>query len=154
MSDQVNSNDSDSVRGLVSEPHTMELEAIANRCFVCGPGSPHGLRVTFRLDGDVCRAEFTPGPEQAGYDQVTHGGILFSLLDDVMANWLWLRGEQCFTARADIRYRAPVPLGTPLRLEGRQLKRRGRLAILAGQILHGETDRILVEATGSFMVLE
>ena len=49
---------------------------------------PHRLGVTFELDGDVCRGEFSPRPEHMGYDQVTHGGIVFSLLDDVMANWV------------------------------------------------------------------
>ena len=38
--------------------------------------------------------------------------IVFGLLDDVMANWLWLQGLQCFTARADIRYRSELAVGT------------------------------------------
>ena len=105
----------------------MSLEATSNGCFVCGPGNPIGLKLTFRIDGDVCRAEFTPAEVHAGYRGVTHGGIVFSLLDDVMANWLWLKGIQCMTAKADIRYRGELPVGTPVRLEGRCLKQKGRL---------------------------
>ena len=38
----------------------------ANRCFVCGPGNPIGLRLHFHIDDqDVCRSEFTPGPDKA-----------------------------------------------------------------------------------------
>ena len=88
-----------------------------------------------------------------GYDQVTHGGIVFSLLDDVMANWVWLQGERCFTAKADIRYRAELPVGTPVRLEGRCVKRKGRLAQMEGLLIRQADEVVVAEASGAFMVL-
>jgi acyl-coenzyme A thioesterase PaaI-like protein len=124
----------------------------ANHCFVCGPSNPLGLKVTFHLRGDVCVGEFTPGQDHRGYDTLTHGGILFSLLDDVMANWLWLQGYQCFTARADIRYRAHLPIGTPVRLEGRCTRRKGRLALMEGKVIRQDNEEVVAEATGSFMM--
>lgn len=129
----------------------MDLEHEANGCFVCGPGNPIGLRLRFRLDGDVCRSEFTADSRHAGYRDVTHGGIIFSLLDDVMANWLWLQGIQCFTAKADIRYRAQLPIGVPVNLEGRCVKRKGRLALMEGKVIRADTDEVVAEATASFM---
>ena len=130
----------------------MSLRSSANRCFVCGPGNPWGLRVGFRLDGEVCRAEFTPNDECVGYEGVTHGGILFSLLDDVMANWVFLRGERCTTAKAEIRYRQPLPVGVRIDLEGRLLKRRGRIAMLEGKALRHDDGTLVAEAAGSFLV--
>ena len=127
------------------------IESPANRCFVCGPSNPIGLKLNFRIDGDVCRAEFTPGDAHMGYQGLTHGGIIFSVLDDVMANWLWLQGERCFTARADIRYRASLPIGTPVRLEARMLRRKGRLVQLEGKVIRQADAAIVAEATGSFM---
>lgn len=128
------------------------LNREGNGCFVCGPSNPIGLGVRFRLDGELCRAEFTPEKKHAGYDTVTHGGIVFSLLDDVMANWLWLKGIKSFTARADIRYRAALPVGTPVRLEGECVKRRGRLAEMAGRVIRIDDDSVVAEATGRFMI--
>ena len=104
------------------------------------------------MDEDVCRAQFTPEPQHMGYDGVTHGGIVFSLLDDVMANWLWLQGQQCFTARAEIRYRQPLDIGTPVALEGRLLKRKGRLAVMEGKVLRVDSTELVAEATGRFML--
>lgn len=130
----------------------MSLENRANRCFVCGPGNSIGLGVKFRIEEDVCRAEFTPGDEHVGYDKLTHGGIIFCLLDDVMANWLWLQGSRCFTAKADIRYRNHLPVGTAVRLEGRCQKRKGRLAIMEGKVIRADTDEVVAESTGSFMI--
>lgn len=128
------------------------LDSSANRCFVCGPGNDRGLGVQFQLVDDVCRAEFVPNESYAGYDGVVHGGILFCLLDDVMANWLYLQGERCFTARAEVRYRQPLPIGTPVRLEGRLLRRKGRVALIEGKVFRQDNDTIVVEATGSFML--
>jgi acyl-coenzyme A thioesterase PaaI-like protein len=129
----------------------LDLESDSNGCFVCGPGNPIGLKLRFRLDGDVCRAEFTPDERHAGYRNVTHGGIVFSVLDDVMANWLWLSGIQCFTGKAEIRYRDQLPIGTPVRLEGRCLRRKGRLAVMEGRVIREDTDQVVAEATASFM---
>ncbi len=128
------------------------LDSSANRCFVCGPGNDRGLGVQFQLVDDVCRAEFVPNESYAGYDGVVHGGILFCLLDDVMANWLYLQGERCFTARAEVRYRQPLPIGTPVRLEGRLVRRKGRVALIEGKVFRQDNDTIVVEATGSFML--
>ena len=135
-----------------TEKRAQQLASGSNQCFVCGPANPIGLGVAFSLDGDVCRGEFTPGPEHMGYDQVTHGGIVFSLLDDVMANWVWLQGERCFTAKADIRYRAELPVGTPIRLEGRCVKRKGRLAQMEGLLIRHADDYVIAQASGAFMV--
>lgn len=130
----------------------MSLEREANRCFVCGPGNPIGLKVKFRLDADACRAEFTPQPIHSGYEGLTHGGILFALLDDVMANWIFLNGERCFTAKAEVRYREPLPIGTTVALEAKQVRRKGRLVVMEGRIVRIDTGAIVVEATGSFMI--
>ncbi len=130
------------------------MRADANRCFVCGPANPRGLRLEFRIDADgVCRSAFTPGPDHGGYDNQTHGGILYSALDDVMANWLFLKGVRGHTARCEIRYRQPLALGTPIRLEGRLIRRRGKVAYLQGIALKAEDGSRVAEADGTFMMV-
>lgn len=140
------------IRAPMSRAPSATLASSANRCFVCGPGNPRGLRIRFRLDGEVCRAEFTPDNECVGYEGVTHGGILFSVLDDVMANWVFLRGERCTTARVDIRYRQPLPVGVRVDLEGRLRRRRGRVAMLEGRAMRHDDGTVIAEASGSFVV--
>ena len=124
----------------------------ANHCFVCGPSNPIGLGVRFRLVEDLCLGEFTPDERHSGYRDVTHGGIVFSLLDDVMANWLWLQGLAAFTAKADVRYRAELPVGTAVRLEGRCLARKGRLAQMQGRVVRQDNGELVAEAMASFML--
>ena len=123
----------------------------ANGCFVCGSANPYGLHVQFRLEGDLCLAEFTPDARHAGYDDVTHGGIVYSLLDDVMANGIWLRGERAYTARADIRYRQPLPIDVAVRLQGEISRRRGRLTETVGYMWRVDDGSLIAQASAQFM---
>ena len=127
------------------------LRSDANHCFVCGPENPIGLHLQFRIEDGVCRTEFTPESHHCGYDGVTHGGLIFSALDDVMANWIFLQGEAAFTAKCDIRYKDNLPTGTAVRLEGRCIKQRGRLVMMEGKMIRQDNDQIVAECEASFM---
>ena len=129
------------------------LRQDANHCFVCGPANPHGLQLSFTLDKDVCRTVFTPEPHHAGYDQVTHGGILFSVLDDVMANYLFLQGHRCYTARCELRYHQPLPIGTRVLAEGWCVRKKSQLRKMQSRLIHEETGSLLVEASAHFMII-
>jgi acyl-coenzyme A thioesterase PaaI-like protein len=125
----------------------------ANQCFVCGPDNPLGLRLAFRMDGDVCRAEYRPGPFHGGYRELTHGGVIYSVLDDAMANWHFLQGVRAHTARCEIRYREPVALGETLLLEGREVGRKGRLSFMTAVARRASDLAVVAEADGRFMVV-
>jgi acyl-coenzyme A thioesterase PaaI-like protein len=126
----------------------------ANGCFVCGPENPIGLRVRFRLEGDLCVGEFTPEAVHVGFPSVVHGGILFSLLDDVMANALYLNGIWAYTARCEIRFRKPLKVGQAIRLEGREIQRRGRKAVIEGKALRCEDGLVIAESEATFVIRE
>ncbi|MDC0069670.1 PaaI family thioesterase [Gammaproteobacteria bacterium] len=130
-----------------------QLRSDADHCFVCGPGNPIGLKLSFRLEDDICHSEFTPGADHCGYDQVTHGGIVFSALDDVMANWLFLKGFRAFTAKCDIRYRDALPIGTKVRLEGRCIKQKARLTQMKGLMIRNDTNEVVAETEAAFMMI-
>ena len=130
----------------------MRLDVPANRCFVCGPGNRHGLNIKFRLEDDICRAEWQSSEAYMGYEGVTHGGIQFCLLDDVMANLLYLRGFTCVTAKAEVRFREPLGIKERIELYGKLISRRGPLAVIEGQIRRAQDATLIAESTGHFMV--
>lgn len=125
-----------------------------SRCFVCGPDNPDGLQLIFSLDKDVCRASFRPEAHTVGYDDLVHGGILFAVLDDVMANWLFLKGVRAHTAKCEIRYREPVHLGTTLALEGRAKRVKGRMVMMEGRAIRAEDGVVVAETMASFMIVD
>jgi acyl-coenzyme A thioesterase PaaI-like protein len=129
-----------------------ELRTDANTCFVCGPGNPDGLQLVFRLEDDLCLSEFTPGKNHCGYDGVTHGGLIFSALDDVMANWIFLKGIRAYTAKCEIRYKAPLPTGTAVKLIGECLRQKARLVQMKGTMVRADDGTTVAETEASFMI--
>jgi len=85
---------------------------------------------------------------------MAHGGIIYSVLDDVMANWLFLQGVRGHTAKCEIRYRQPVAVGTQIDLEGRMVKRKGPLAILEGIATSAIDKEVIADAKASFMIVD
>jgi uncharacterized protein (TIGR00369 family) len=123
-----------------------------HRCFVCGKNNTIGLHLTFQLEEGVAHAEFVPQPDHQGYDGIVHGGILAALLDDAMANCLWLRGIPVVTAKLALRYRQPVRVGVRLLVYGRLVQERETVAVAEGWVTTADGTR-LVEATGTFFKL-
>jgi acyl-coenzyme A thioesterase PaaI-like protein len=124
----------------------------ATHCFVCGPHNPIGLKLAFKVEGEHCRGEFTSRAEHVGFDGVTHGGIVFSVLDDAMANWFFLQGARGFTAKAEIRYRAPMPVGATATIECTVVKRKGRLLQLEASAADKASGTVFAESSASFML--
>ena len=131
-----------------------ERGVAANKCFVCGPDNPIGLHLTFRLEDGVCVSEFTPGENHEGYPGVIHGGMLYSALDDVMANWLYLRGARAYTARCEIRYRTPAREGEKLELVGRQTARKRKLVEMEGIARRASDGEMVAIANATFVVID
>lgn len=125
----------------------------AHECFVCGPDNPIGLHLVFRLEDGACVSEFTPGPNHVGYPGVVHGGMIYSALDDVMANWLYLRGARAYTARCEIRYREPAAPGERLLLTGRPTARRRKVVEMEGTATRASDGKVVATATGTFVVV-
>lgn len=123
----------------------------AQMCFACGPENPIGLHIQFVLtDGEVT-AEFTANENHVGYENTVHGGIIYSALDDVMANVLYLQNIKAHTARCEIRYRRPLEVGQRIRLRGWIENERRRLVMLKGEARLADSDDLVADAEASFM---
>ena len=121
---------------------------------MCGKHNPDGLQLTFELDQATGNAhtEFIPQDRHQGYNGVVHGGILATLMDEVMANCLWLRGIPAVTAKMSLRYREPVPVGQRLLIYGQLVQERPKIAMAEGWITTANGAR-LVDASGTFFKL-
>ena len=89
-----------------------------------------------------------------GYSNITHGGIIFSLLDDVMANWLFLKNQIAQTAKCELRYRKPLPINETVILEGRRIKEKGQIVVMHGLVIHKKLKHIVAESNAKFMVIK
>lgn len=103
-------------------------------CFACGPKNPIGLKLKFQEEGDTYTTTFTGGLEHQSYDGIVHGGILSTLLDEIMAGYLYYKGYSAVTAKLDIRYRQPTPIQVPLKITGKVVSRKRSFYEMYGQI--------------------
>ncbi|RKZ14625.1 hypothetical protein DRQ53_11085 [bacterium] len=97
---------------LMTQPVRMPLPW-SRSCFVCGEENPLGLRArSFLVEGRIEMA-FKPRQEYAGWNGVTHGGLVATVLDEVMTWAAIVHSEQaCFAAEFSVRLRRPLPPGT------------------------------------------
>lgn len=103
-------------------------------CFACGSLNPCGLKLQFEEQDDTYITHFTGAPTHQGYDGIMHGGIVSTLLDEIMARYIYAKGVTAVTARLEIKYLKPTPIGVPLLVKGRIIKNRGRIYETAGTI--------------------
>lgn len=103
-------------------------------CFACGPKNPFGLKLSFREQDDTYLSEFIGQQQHQGYDGILHGGIVSTLLDEIMARYLYAKGMTAVTARLEVRFNKPTPIGVPLLLKGRITKNKGRIYETEGTI--------------------
>lgn len=111
-----------------------ENKEVNQWCFACGSDNPIGLKLKFREENDTYITNFTAGLEHQGYDGIVHGGIISTLLDEITARYIYSKGYNAVTARLEIRYRQPTPIGVALTVTGRITNQRGKLYELAGSI--------------------
>jgi acyl-coenzyme A thioesterase PaaI-like protein len=113
---------------------SIDMEKERDKCFVCGQNNPIGLKLSFRNEGGVARAEFTPDKLYQGWSGVLHGGITMALLDEAVSYAALFAGVNAITAKMDIRLRRLIPIGEPLSITGTIAQRKGKLVVTEGAI--------------------
>jgi uncharacterized protein (TIGR00369 family) len=126
-----------------------------NHCFVCGMNNPDGMRLRFILDEErqtfVCR--FRLPKRYTGPPGHCHGGIIASILDDAMGKVNKLHHVVALTREMTVEYLKPVPLRTPLRVEGREIEVRGKTRVNAAEILNDDNE-VLARSRGIFIAID
>jgi acyl-coenzyme A thioesterase PaaI-like protein len=131
----------------------MHRQPNSRMCFVCGMQNPIGLKIIFEADGQRVWAQFTAHDEHQGYPGVLHGGITFALLDEVIGRVAMEVDESSpwmMTAKAEMRYRKPVPIGEELTLIGELTRVRSRAIEGRGELRLSD-GTIAVEASAMYV---
>ncbi len=119
------------VLNLVKQPNS-------DMCFVCGRHNPAGLYMQFYDNGeDEVMSDYTVPARYQSYPGIVHGGILASMLDEVIGRVAMIGDHHHFmvSVRLQVLYRHPVPVETALIIRGRIVRLRGRLGKAQGEII-------------------
>ncbi len=122
-------------------------------CFVCGKENPLGLQITLFKDKNEVKAEFVPDTRHQGFKGIVHGGILFSILDEMMGRTAEVtKGVMALTIEIKIKYRRKAPLGQKIIFTAKMTKDWGRMIEAQAQACL-EDGTLLTEAQGKFLLV-
>jgi acyl-coenzyme A thioesterase PaaI-like protein len=81
----------------------------------------------FAGEGDTYTSELVIGENYQGFDGLAHGGIIATALDEIMARLLVDLGYNALTAKLEVRFLQPIPVGEKILLRAKLLRHKGRL---------------------------
>ena len=126
-----------------------------NLCFACGPDNPDGMHLKFALDEAnkkfICK--FRLPKKFWGPPKHCHGGIVATILDEAMGKVNKIHDIIAMTRSMEIDYLRPSPLGQPLTLTGKFVRRDGRKVFMEAE-LRNAADDLLVRSKGLFIAID
>ncbi len=125
-----------------------------HHCFACGTLNAHGLHLDLHVERGRSWVELTYEARFQGWDGIAHGGIIATILDEVMA-WA-LVGEDNWgvTARLSIDFKQPISVGQTIRAEGWIARSRRRIVDTQARVIDAETGEVLATAVGVYMAAD
>jgi uncharacterized protein (TIGR00369 family) len=135
--------------------HVMTELPHTRSCFVCGESNAIGLRLRFETDGRKVHTRFVPRAEHEGFRQTIHGGLIATLLDEIM---VWACAVEtrkfAFCAELNVRFLNPVRPDEPVHATGELVEnRRNRIFEAKGE-LRNESGAVLATATGKYLPIK
>jgi uncharacterized protein (TIGR00369 family) len=133
---------------MIKLPHTRS-------CFVCGLHNPVGLKLDLETDGHLVRTRFLAKAEYAGFRETLHGGIIATVLDEVM---VWACGIQtkrfAYSVELNFRFLQPARSGEMLEAIGELVQnRRNRVFETRGE-LRNKSGHVLASSTGKYLPIK
>jgi uncharacterized protein (TIGR00369 family) len=121
-----------------------------HHCFACGASNPIGMGLHIELSDGAARTEWVVGDDYVGWSDKLHGGIIATLLDEVMAWAPSSFDSWAVTAEMSVRYRASASPGERLTASARVARRRRRIYEVVGEV-RGPDGRLIAEGRGRYL---
>ena len=123
-------------------------------CFVCGEKNPIGLNLFFYTDGDKVFADYTFGEEHVGFKNHIHGGLLSTLLDEIMGWTVYTKmGIMFNTWELKVRFSKALRPGIPIKAVAYFVEDKKRYIIAKGQIIDKEGN-IYAKGEGKYVPIK
>jgi acyl-coenzyme A thioesterase PaaI-like protein len=129
-------------------PHT-------HTCFVCGDSNASGLNLRFETDGKIVKARFAPRPEHVGFKQTVHGGLISTVLDEIMV-WACAVTTRKFAwcAELNVRFAAPLHPGEEAVAVAELVSNRRDKIFEAKAELRNFAGEVLASSTGKYLPIK
>jgi uncharacterized protein (TIGR00369 family) len=125
-----------------------------NYCFVCGTRNTGGLKLTFTGNDETGEVISTAvfSRRFQGWKGVLHGGIISTVLDEIMIKAAERQGLKCVTAELNVKFKKPAVTGAQYLIKGKVMEIRKKLVMTEGAIT-GPDNEIIASAAGKLFIL-
>jgi uncharacterized protein (TIGR00369 family) len=127
------------------------FEFSPHNCFACGTLNTHGMQLEIHIEQGRSWTELRLEQRFEGWEGIAHGGILCTILDEVMAWSLVGADNWGVTARLAVDFKRPVPVGRTILAEGWVTELRRRLVTTAGSIVDVADGTLLASADALYV---
>ena len=123
-------------------------------CFVCGKENKSGLQLDIKMNkkSGTAWAETIIDEKFCGWRGFVHGGVICSLLDELMAYAAFTVYKSGVTGELTVKFKKPVPTGKKIRIEGKIESNKGRIVFASAKILFEK--QIMAESTGKMVMIK
>ncbi len=127
-----------------------------NYCFVCGKDNPQGLkiRVVYHPEETAASTELSLPREYQGWADVIHGGILATLLDELMAHAVWHFAGPGLTISMETRFHHPLKPEEAIRVRGVLTALNGSRRTAEAEITRVADGKKIASGKSRFLLLE
>jgi uncharacterized protein (TIGR00369 family) len=129
-------------------PHTRS-------CFVCGESNPIGFKLRLETDGRVVQTRLVPTSEHTGFKTTVHGGLVSTLLDEMMAWACALQTRRfAFCAELTVRFLLPVRPNVEIVAQGELVTNRRNKLFEAKSEIRDLSGQRLATGTGKYLPVD
>jgi acyl-coenzyme A thioesterase PaaI-like protein len=127
-----------------------------NYCFVCGKDNPKGFKIQVRYleDEMAAETELALPREFQGWADVIHGGILATMLDELMAHAVWHFAGPGLTLSMEVRFHQPLKPDEPILVRGVLHTQTGSRRLAAGEIIRIDDNTRIASGKSRFLLLD
>ena len=125
-----------------------------HNCFACSSQNAFGLQMELYTDEKTVMSQITLAEHFAGWGRVVHGGILSTLLDEIMG-WagLYLLRQITLTKKMTISFDKAAYTGEPLKVFGNVLGTNGKRNAEIEGLITRDSGEVCARARGDFTTL-
>jgi acyl-coenzyme A thioesterase PaaI-like protein len=127
-----------------------------NYCFVCGKDNPKGFKIQVRyLEAEMtAETELALPREFQGWADVIHGGILATMLDELMAHAVWHFAGPGVTLSMEVRFHQPLKPDEPVLVRGVLHTQNGSRRLAEGEIIRLTDNTLIASGKSRFLLLD
>lgn len=124
-----------------------------HNCFGCSPINPSGLQMKFYTRDSSVFSRLTVPDHLCGWDRLVHGGVISTILDEVMS-WtgIYLLKQITMTKSMTVDFIKPVYINSELKAEGLVLEKTGKHEALLEGRLYNQEDTLCARSRATFVI--